>query len=318
MKVHETKVRVNLKGLKEELPSLWAEYEKIGNRDTTEGRSKFSVANNLQHFYDRYVKQQDSNGFVILDVVGECKGASARVYYTPSITSLAKPIRKFVVPLHDNHVFAYCDIAAAEFGLQCYYAGETEAFEEYKKGGDIYMHYAKFFPQGTSRQVIKRCLIGNLYGISAYRIAQQTGITQNQAERLLFMVQKSIPNIEQKKFQIIMDARRNHGYFCPDKFDQSHLIKIADEGVKKQQGINPLLALSAYTQSGLAQITQSLIHDLEPRVEGTILTVFDSVFVECKPESKDRLFKFLQSKVYPLHFDGIHLGKTMYEAQYGN
>ena len=313
MKIYETNVKINLKTLRDEVSKLKVSYDEIGSRDSHEGRSRFSSWNNINHFLKSI---DDGSDFKIIPVEGTVSGSSARVYYHPSITSLSKQFRKCIEPVKTGNVFVYFDCKAAEFFLNCVFCNEKKAIDAYLAGNDIYMQFSDIFPSGTSREVIKRCLIGNMYGVTSYRVALQCGITENQADRLLRTVAMRQPNVERAKFMRISNAKRLGYYVCPSGFDQSKLVKVAD--FNEKTGFNANMALSAYVQSALGLWMQSLIGQVKTRINGTLLSVFDSMFVEIKPENKDRFVKWVSSKIYPFRAGEYCVGKTMYEAQYSN
>ena len=156
----------------------------------------------------------------MLDVVGEAKGGTTRVYYKPSVTSLAKPFRKCIVPVYKGNKFLYFDLKAAEFALFCIFAQEAEAVQAYQRGEDIYMHYSSLFPEGCQRPVIKKILIANMYGQTPYSVAIDLGISENQAGRLLDEINRKLPRMAMMKRNIIAQALRANAYYCPTCFDQ--------------------------------------------------------------------------------------------------
>ena len=310
MEVHKTKVRINLVKLRQVVEELHKRYLEIGHRDTTEGRSRFSAWNNINHKLQELDNGSES---VVVELTGAAKGNSSRVYYTPSLTSLSKEFRKCIEPVNPGFKIMYFDCKAAEFFMNCVYCNETEALEAYARGEDIYMKFAHIFPFGTSREVIKRCLIGNMYGITPYRVSQQTGISEAMAERLLRVVAQSMTACEFAKAKRIMDARRNKFYVSPHGFDQSKLERVAEIDPKK--GFQPNLALSAYVQSGLGFWMQDMIHKVQPRCRGMLLSTFDAMFIEFAPENEERLKNYLRTAIAPFRAD-FHSGSTMWEAQY--
>lgn len=316
--IHTTQVKVDLERLRGVVEELKANYLKVNTRETHTGRSLFSKYNNIAHFYERCrtgAYGETDGKFTVLTVTGAVDGNTARVYYTPSVTSLAKEVRKAIVPLKEGNVFAYFDIRAAEFALNCMFCDEREALVVYQQGGDIYSHYAGIFPAGTERKVYKTCLIGWLYGISAYRVAKNCGITETRAQRILDCIDRNCGNMAKAKIRRIWTARRAGCYLSPDKFDQNQLIKVGE--IDTDKGFQPLLALSAWVQSALGRIMQGYIGTLQGRTRGTLLTVFDSMFVEINPASLARYQEFVTKMIKPFMADDVRTGKTMFEAAYG-
>lgn len=317
--IHTTQVKVDLEILQEVVEELRVNFNQIGHRNSHEGRSRFSAYNNIAKFLERCmmgVHGRIEGKYCTLSCTGAVAGNTARVYYTPSVTSLAKPLRKAIVPMKEGNIFAFFDLKAAEFFLNCLFCNETEALQVYNSGGDIYSHYSWMFPKGTPREVYKRALIGWLYGLSDYTLAKQCGITETQAQRILDSIDRNCANMASAKTDRILTSKRAGCYLAPTMFDQQHLTKVGE--IDPAKGFQPLLALSAWVQSALGQIMQSYIRTLEARTSGTLLTVFDSMLVEIGPNSIERYKQFVSKMIQPFRADDITIGKTFWEAAYGN
>lgn len=322
--IHKTRVRIDLQGLRKTIEELKVDYELLNTRDTSEGRSRFSRWNNISKFYDRISENSlpfeslTDDKYSEFEVTGSVSGSSARVYYTPSITSLAKPFRKHIIPTKDGNVFAFFDLKAAEFFMNCVFCGELEAVNAYQRGEDIYMHYSSLFPEGSPRSIIKETLIANMYGLTPYTLSKRLcslgfDVTESVATRLLEDIDRKLPSMTIKRIQIIGNARRRNGYYCPNGFDQKDLIRVADIDPKK--GFIPNLALSCYVQSALGRWMQSLISKVEERTTGTVLSVFDSLLVEIQPESKDRYSSWIANQISPFRCGGLKFASTFFDAQ---
>lgn len=336
---YKTKVRIKPQVIAEELVKLQDAYSKMdltGELRKQQGkdanicavRSAFSRWNNLNHFYLRLLQKEKSadnipilkeyeDGSLLIEVTASATGNSARIYFKPSITSLTKEIRKAIIPVNDDNVFIYTDIKAAEFALRAVQAQDQDAVNEYLKGGDIYMHFADLFPQGTPRKVIKTILIANMYGKTPYSVSKDLGCSEYQARMLLDGIARVTPKLQMLKRRIAAYAQRNNGYFSPKGFDQSNLIKIAS--INPVKGFDCNMAWSAYTQSALGFIVQEFSEkflNIQHGAEQTFLSVFDSVVVEIKPESRERFEEFFRKSFAPLLPDGFKVGRSMYEAMY--
>lgn len=339
---YKTKVRVSLPILQEQVNILKGEYEVYDPagclrllKDKSdlrghEARSRFSRWNNMKHFLARLRQEEKpadnipvlkkfQDDSVLIEVTGSAKGNSARVYFTPSVTSLAKNVRKAIIPIQDGNVFVYADIKAAEFALRCVQAQEQDALDAYQRGEDIYMHFKDIFPPEfqDNRAVIKTTLIANMYGKSAYSTAKDLGTSETFAQRLLDTIAMRTPKMTMLKRRIAMYAQRNNGYFSPYGFEQSNLLKVA--AINPVKGFDPNMAWSAYTQSALGFIMQKFTMEYlkhQANVEQTTLSVFDSVFFEINPASLDRFKQYASTYWAPLQFEGFSIGKSMYEAAY--
>lgn len=307
--VYSTKVNIDLDVLREIIPQLKQSFEALGGKKETQPqRSAFSVWNNINTFYNRVNNGQSS---IILDVDGTVSGNSARIYHKPSVTSYAKVFRKAIKPIDPSHKFLFFDLSAAEFVMNCIFCGESEAVRSYQAGEDIYMYYAPIFPKDTPRKIIKEVLISNMYGATPYSTAKRLGISEYQAEQLLRLVQKKLYKMEHHKSKVIVYARRMNGYFCPNGFNQSELVKVAD--IDPVKGFSENLALSAYVQSALGLWMQELSATVSKKVP-TYLSVFDSCLVEINPAKQERIIEWFRKRIAPFRTSKFTIGDTFFEA----
>jgi len=337
MFTHTTKVRIDLQKLSEVTSNLAAEYAKIGHKETFAGRSAFCAWNNIARFGERIAGLNPKDMIDCLDrnethatinITGTAKGATARVYYTPSVTSLAKPFRQCVVPIKEGNTFLFFDLKAAEFYLFCVFAQEESAIASYHRGEDIYMNYAPLFPTGTERKVIKKVMIANMYDTTAYRVGIDVGISESRAQMLLDNIARKVPRMTAMKQTIILNARRKRGYFAPTGLDQTNLMKVADieppknpaklEFGQDSTGFKYRLALSAYVQSALGYWMQNALLKVEAKTSGTLLSVFDSMLIELQPHRVDAAKKFMASLVFPFKVDTYTTADNFYLAQEGH
>lgn len=308
---YKTKVRFDVDAFAAELAPLKEAYDAVGTRETKEGRSKFHNWNNSQKFFERL----QGFGEPVVEVTGSATGGTARVYFKPSVTSLPKVCRKAIIPLDSNKQFLFTDIKAAEFAMGCIFAQESEAVAAYQRGEDIYMHYAYMFPQGTSRDIIKKILIANMYNKTAYSTALDLGISEGRAQMLLNDIARKLPRMTMLKRRIYSYDMQHKGYFAPNGFDQNDLIRVAD--IDPVKGFNPDYAANCYIQSALGFFMQDFTNKILPKCRGTLLSVFDSVLIEHDPESAPRLEQWIATHFAPLRPDKFGYGKTFWEAAYG-
>lgn len=320
--IYSTEVRINLVKLRQIVETARQESLAVGgkpesrdaSKSTSIQRSKFHTFNTMNKQLERIDNGKDE---VVIKVDGTVSGASQRIYHDPSITSLSKPFRECIVPLHKGNKFVFFDLKAAEFFMNCVFCGESEAIAEYQKGGDVYMHYKNLFPAGTSRVIVKKSLIANMYNTTPYRVALDCGITENQARNILGSIARNLPSMTANKQRVIDLSRRMGYYVCPDGFDTNNLIKAADYKPSKESKrpeFNELLALSAFVQSALGRFMQDLCLRMQPRLAGTLLTVFDSALVECRPERVEFVKAWLAQNIKPFRTGKFAVGDNFFQV----
>ena len=333
MYTYNTKLRIDLNILTKEVENLAQIYLSLDpttelrkSKSTTpfiqKIRCSFHRYNTLSKFLERLLSGEIpstklSDNSVIINLHAKAEGGSTRIYFKPSVTSLTKEVRKAILPLDSNNVFVYFDIKAAEFALRCLQAGDTEAFNVYTSGEDIYMHFAPLFPTNTPRKTIKTILIATMYGQTPYTCSKLLGISEAQAERLLSEVSHNTPKLESLKHSILEYDKQHNAYFTTNGFDVTSHIKVSDIDPKK--GFNPNLAWSVYTQSALGLVMQLFTQHFLKHQQGkpgTFLSIFDSVIAEISPSSFNAYQAFVNKHFSPLLSDGMFLGNTMYQAMY--
>jgi hypothetical protein len=323
--VYSTKVKIDLNILRSVVRDLLTTYQEVDplrRKETKAARSAFHKWNTVSKFLERVDTREDST---VIDVEGATAGSSLRIYHFPSITSLCKEFRKCIVPLNDKNKFVFFDLKSAEFFMNCVFCQETEAIKAYQEGKDIYEFYSNIFPVNSQRSEMKEVLIANMYGVSSYRVGKNLGISEGKAESLLNRVQSRLISMERAKGTRINYAHIKDGYYCPNGFDQTTLVRVAGYEPPKvspkfgstveSDGFNPLLALSAYVQSALGVWMKDFVEKLQPKLSGgTILTVFDSVLFEISPEQEKSAIDWCVRHIAPFRAGKFATGKSFYEV----
>jgi hypothetical protein len=273
----------------------------------------------MEKMYERIFTPFHQDEFLTLDLTGEAEPtACARVYYKPSLTSLAADFRKSIVPTNPDNHFLFFDLKAAEFFMFCYFAGEQEVIDAYNRGEDVYQSLSHHFPEGIPRKHYKTALIASLYGGTPYTTSKRLGISENHADRLHLAVAKALPKLEALKSKIKKEAKINGHYRYPTNWEQTEFTNVPYKVLPKtkQIGFSENLALSVYIQSALGYLIQKIIHKTESirQVSGTFLTVFDSVLIETNSTEQSKLQDFFTQAVAPLRIGAFTTGKTFYEA----
>lgn len=307
---HSTEVIFDTEVLRKVVDEQYQNLQKVRQQfaeKTTEMRSaklKYSGCANTLKSLGEFEKR------VPLVITGRTKGSTARIYYDPSITSKPRPIRWAIVP-HEGKKFCYFDIKAAEYAWNCMQADDVAQVSAYLRGDDIYSVFDQYFPDWATRDVKKTCLIGNMYGLTPHTAAARLGISKERAEHLLRIVNQKQVAQSKLKNEIYDRCRKTGQYFTRD-------LRTGEEySVQPIEGsMNPDLATSTFTQSGLALETRRILIELSERFTGTMLTVFDSVLFEVDVnEPNDSVINLIQSIIKPFRAN-IGFGMSFNEAYY--
>lgn len=310
---YTTRVKFNLATLK-------AEVEAFQSDETATKTAK----NNALSLYKKlaaksgtlYCDPERAPGYFVDSMTGTSKGNTARIYYNPSYTQYPKVIRKAIVPLNPENKFVYFDVKAAEYILNCIFAGDEKTLDVYRAGGDPYTVYSDIFPAGTTRPQMKEALIANMYGMSSYTLAKRLACSQDEAERILLAVNLRRPAQAKLNQEILRRAEKAGAYFCPNGVNRDELVQVAE--VDPSVGYNPNRALSVYTQSALGLWMQSMIRKMldyvDPSSE-TLISVFDSMLFEVdKSVDEDQVRTFVNELAAPFRVE-VGFGNNFYSAQ---
>jgi len=186
-------------------------------------------------------------------------------YMEPNLQNLPSneqtmPIRRSLVP-RENFIFVSLDYAQQEFRMMLDYAGEMELIEKINNGLDPHQATAEL--TGLSRKAAKVLNFGLLYGMGIQTLANQLGVTYNEAKLFKEKYFRALPKVKELIYSASNTAK-NRGYifsWLGRKFD------FSDPKFSYK-------AINALIQGGCADVTK------------TAMVLIDSFIKDKKLETK--------------------------------
>lgn len=304
---YETPIRFRLDVLREVV------QEVSGDASAT-----VTAKNNITKLYERLSGQTcfaENPDEFLGRMEGHAKGNTCRVYYAPSYTQAPRAARKAIVPVGEGNRFVYLDIKSAEYILNSYFAGDKGTISAYEEGEDVYLLYSKYFPEGSSRKVMKEALIGGMYGLTPFTLSKKLGCSEREAKGLLSLIVYYRKESTQLNNYIISTVKNVGWYVCPNGFDDEDLVKVAPVDFSDRKWVNR--AFSIYTQSALGLWMQSRIRLLQEKLgeSFTLIQVFDSLLFEVpKGAEEEQVINEIKELVSPFRVE-VGFGDNFYEAQ---
>ena len=211
-------------------------------------------------------------------------------------------------------------------------SGDKNLIEAYKEGKDIHRSTASLvfhtpFDEVTSlqRSRAKAVNFGIVYGISAFGLSEDLGISRGEAKDYIEGYYEAYPDLK-KYLEGLVDEARNNGYAVtllgrrrplPELKSSNFMQRSFGERVAKNSPIQG-------TAADIIKIAMVRVHDrlkrenLESRL---VLQVHDELLIETKNEELTKVSAILKEEMesavtlsVPLEVD-VETGETWYDAK---
>jgi hypothetical protein len=174
-----------------------------------EGRDPFLVTvrqanRTTKHLNDRDLAVDFNNGRHYYGNI-PCAQKASRTSFTGSLFGAPRWMRFFIVPTSDDHVVVVVDFKAEEILIAAYLSDDLAMLRGYESG-DPHMNFAvlagaappganpKVPPYDGIRKRYKAINLGVNYGLSAYGIAESTGMYYAEAKKFLAQHHAAFPD----------------------------------------------------------------------------------------------------------------------------
>ncbi|MGB0386842.1 MAG: DNA polymerase I [Ardenticatenaceae bacterium] len=148
---------------------------------------------------------------------GRLSSSNPNLQNIPTRTELGQQVRRaFVAP--PGHILLAADYSQVELRVLAHLSGDDAMIAAFQRGEDIHattgtLIFDVALDEVTrdQRRIAKAVNFGLLFGMSAFRLARETGLRQAEAKEVLQTYFKSYPSIERYLESIIKDVQLN-GY----------------------------------------------------------------------------------------------------------
>ncbi len=266
-----------------------------------------------------------------ITTTGRISSSDPNLQNIPIRLDIGRQLRKAFVP-REGFVFLDADYSQIELRVLAHMSGDEILINAFKNNQDIHRLTAaqvlnKPLDQVTDieRRSAKAVNFGIIYGISAFSLGEDIGISKKQAEGYIENYFASYPGIKACLDQMVANAKET-GY-ATTLFNRRRKIPELYSGNFNTRTFGERVAMNMPIQGTAADIIKIAMIRVYQRLkqEGLesrlILQVHDELLLEVKLEEKDTATKILREEMesaaelkVPL-FTDIHFGDNWYEAK---
>jgi DNA polymerase-1 len=236
----------------------------------------------------------------------------------PIRTVRGREIRKAFIPRDENHLILSADYSQIELRIMAAFSKDESMLDAFNNGLDVHKATAaKVFhvplEEVTSdmRRKAKTVNFGIIYGVSAFGLAAQLGISRTEAKEIIDQYFVEFPKVKTFMDQSITDARDN-GYVETVLGRRRYLRDILsanmnERGFAERNAINAPIQGSAADMIKVAMIQIQDFLEKENLKSKMILTVHDELVFDAHKDEVD----FLKVQINKIMCEAMDLGVAM-------
>ncbi len=249
----------------------------------------------------------------------------------PVRTEEGRVFRKFFVA-KEGYTLCDADYSQIELRVLSHMAGDENMINAFNSGEDIHTATAaQVFDMPIDmvtplmRSRAKAVNFGIVYGIGAFSLAKDIGVSRKEAAEYIDSYLATYPQVDQFMRQTIEDAKEkgyvttlfNRRRYLPELASSNHMLKAFGERV----------ARNAPIQGTAADIIKIAMINVSSRLKAEnldaklILQVHDELIIECKEEIKEKVSALLKEEMEKAATMRVNLtadvsmGSSWYEAK---
>lgn len=236
----------------------------------------------------------------------------------PIRTVRGREIRKAFIPRDENHMILSADYSQIELRIMAAFSKDESMLDAFNNGLDVHKATAaKVFhvplEEVTSdmRRKAKTVNFGIIYGVSAFGLAAQLGISRTEAKEIIDQYFVEFPKVKTFMDQSITDARDN-GYVETVLGRRRYLRDILsanmnERGFAERNAINAPIQGSAADMIKVAMIQIQDFLEKENLKSKMILTVHDELVFDAHKDEVD----YLKVQINKIMCEAMDLGVAM-------
>ena len=289
-------------------------------------------------YADGLLKVADENGRVHTNfkqtgtATGRLSSTEPNLQNIPVRTEIGRELRRFFLPESRDYVIIDADYSQIELRLLAHISKDRNMVSAFLEGTDIHTSTAAtVFGVPTDavtpemRKRAKAVNFGILYGIGAFSLSDDLGVSRAQAQEFIDRYLASYPGIDLYLKNTIKEAYEN-GYVTT-LFGRRRYIPELSGTNKMQQKFGERVAMNSPIQGTAADIIKLAMVRVDHRLKESgidarlILQVHDELLIEshrsCAEQAREILRQEMEHAVsysVPLDVD-IHVGNTWFEAK---
>ena len=262
---------------------------------------------------------------------GRISSSDPNLQNIPVRTELGRSIRKLFVP-EEGSVFVDADYSQIELRILAHLSGDATLIDAYRKGTDVHALTASevfHVPIGSvtseERRRAKAVNFGIVYGISAYSLSEDLGISRKEAEAYMTGYFETYPDVKAYLDRSVREAVENG--FSRTLYGRIRPIPELSSSNFNQRSFGERVAMNAPIQGTAADIMKiAVIRVNKALKEGgfrsrMVLQVHDEILIEAKENEAEEVEKLLIREMehaaelkVPLRVE-VKRGRSWYETK---
>ena len=263
---------------------------------------------------------------------GRLSSTEPNLQNIPVRTELGRELRRFFLPASREYVIIDADYSQIELRLLAHISEDSNMIAAFREGIDIHTSTAAtVFGVPTAavtpemRKRAKAVNFGILYGIGAFSLSDDIGVSRARAQEFIDRYLAGYPGIDAYLKNIIRTAYED-GYVTTLFGRRRYIPELAGTN-KMQQKFGERVAMNSPIQGTAADVIKLAMVRVDKKLKESgidarlILQVHDELLIEshrsCAEEAKAILKQEMEHAVeysVPLEVD-IHIGNTWFEAK---
>ena len=263
---------------------------------------------------------------------GRLSSTEPNLQNIPVRTELGRELRRYFLPENRDYVIVDADYSQIELRLLAAVSGDEALCEAFREGADIHTSTAAAV-FGVPRDCVtpemrkraKAVNFGIMYGIGAFSLADDIGVSRQEAQAFIDRYLGQFPRVDAYLKQTIASAYEN-GYVTTLFGRRRYIAELAGKN-KMQQKFGERVAMNSPIQGTAADLIKLAMIRVHRRLreEGLdarlILQVHDELLIESNRTCADRAQEILRTEMesaarlsVPLTVE-IHAGDTWFAAK---
>ena len=292
---------------------------------------KSTYADGLMAVLDKKTDRIYSTFNQTVTATGRISSTEPNLQNIPVRLELGRELRKVFIPQED-YVFVDADYSQIELRVLAHMADDENLINAFKSGQDIHRQTAARvlgipFEDVTplQRSQAKAINFGIVYGMSAFSLAQDLGITKKAAEEYIKNYFGKYPNVKKYLDKAVEDAKQN-GYVSTI-FNRRRAMPELTSSNFNMRSFGERVAMNMPIQGSAADIIKIAMINVNNALKKggyksrLILQVHDELLIETHKDEEEQVKKLLKDNMehavslnVPLDVD-VHSGKSWYEAK---
>jgi DNA polymerase-1 len=272
------------------------------------------VAKLKSTYADGLVKAADGDGRVRTNfkqtgtATGRLSSTEPNLQNIPIRTELGRELRRYFLPENEDYVLLDADYSQIELRLLADISKDENMISAFLGGEDIHTSTAaavfgvpKNAVTGEQRKRAKAVNFGIVYGIGAFSLASDLGISRAKANEYIENYLSSYPGVRDYLKNVVKDAYAN-GYVTTPLGRRRYIPELAGQ-TNNRKNFGERVAMNSPIQGSAADIIKIAMVNVSRKLKETgldarlILQVHDELLIEARRDDCDKVAEILQGEM---------------------